>query len=541
MGNIQKSSCVPLPDNHPFRNSFRRRKNKNIDLFLDIFSALPTSTTEREVFVQVNHDFCAHYNKILNPLKNYSTGSEVRNALASPDNFKLQKTAFDLVQDRVRTLEKMYDFSAKVSLSLFTILNILTEVPEGIQVHDKNDLSINGIVKLNLENHQSLVKQLCQILHFTLRFDERKIANTSLQHDLSFYRRQLTKFRHFTNTCVKYESFLTESGLMRQNYNLSQKPHTQISAKISNTSNSLALVSLPEDGNPHKRRPSHTTENFTDNKSETRSITQSVINNLSDNFIDMSKVTKMSFFFGEASPMMKHLSKELNKYINDGKLNYGKVIRVLSLIISACNVMLYKKIYNDKIKNSKLMHNLDQSQTSKPVYDVQENQQLQDAQIDHDHRYGQVNENTKLLSPNLNQNRTTNLSGNSNVTSNLSSNQKVPSSDNQSNNYNHHHKTNNFLQNNHNNNSNTSSDPDEISYQYVLRILVATLILYDHISIHGSYSKNSGVDIKRSIKTIINFSSQEEQKENLLNTLRFGSIHLMDSNVSDEIKLLLRI
>jgi len=84
-------------------------------------------------------------------------------------------------------------------------------------------------------------------------------------------------------------------------------------------------------------------------------------------------------------------------------------------------------------------------------------------------------------------------------------------------------------------------DPEESSYYYILRILVATLVLYDHLNSNGAFAKNSGVDIKRSIRTIYNFSKQNDWRENLLNTLRFNSLHLRDDNVSDDVKLLLSV
>ena len=291
MGNLLNLlTCNSIPENALQRNTNRSSSQKsnsrftrrNFDMFIDFYNAQPITTNERQIYAQVSHDFSSQSRNILLQLENYKAGEEVRNALASPDNFKLQKIAFDLVQERIKILERLYDFSAKVNLSILSIVGALTDQPEGLFDSDE-------IVKLNLENMQSLVKQLAQILHFTLRFDERKIANTSLQHDLSFYRRMLTKFKQSTQ--------------------------------------------------------------FSENE------VQGVL--ASSEFISMSKITKMSFFFGESTPMLKNISKELGSYIEQGKLVLGKVQTVLSIIVAVCNVMLSKVDYLEKLKYERVRHSYD--------------------------------------------------------------------------------------------------------------------------------------------------------------------------------------
>ena len=64
-------------------------------MFIDFYNAQPVTTNERQIYAQVSHDFSSQYRNILLQLENYKAGEEVRNALASPDNFKLQKAAFD--------------------------------------------------------------------------------------------------------------------------------------------------------------------------------------------------------------------------------------------------------------------------------------------------------------------------------------------------------------------------------------------------------------------------------------------------------------
>lgn len=406
MGNLLNLlTCNSIPENalqrrSSGRSSRARFTRRNFDMFIDFYNAQPVTTNERQIYAQVSHDFSSSSRSMLFQLENYKAGEEVRNALASPDNFKLQKLAFDLVQERIRTLERLYDFSAKVNLSILSIIGALTDQPEGLYDSDE-------IVKLNLENMQSLVKQLAQILHFTLRFDERKIANTSLQHDLSFYRRMLTKFKQST--------------------------------QFSNEEVQEVLAS--------------------------------------SEFISMSKITKMSFFFGEATPMLKNISKELQKYIEENKLQQSKVQTVLIIIVAVCNVMLSKVDYLEKLKYERVRHSHDTG--------------LEGAGLD-----------TSVTN--------SGAGSNNNDTKRPNSPRMV-------------------------------DDDEEKSLYYVLRILVASVVVYDHLNQGGAFCRKSGIDVKRSIKIINTLATIPDQRETLLNTLRFSSVHLRDDGVPGDITTLLAV
>ena len=76
---------------------------------------------------------------------------------------------------------------------------------------------------------------------------------------------------------------------------------------------------------------------------------------------------------------------------------------------------------------------------------------------------------------------------------------------------------------------------------YVLRILVATVVVYDHLNTGGAFCKKSGIDIKRSIKIIHNLATIPDQRETLLNTLRFSSLNLRDDEVPNDVKTLLAV
>lgn len=50
----------------------------------------------------------------------------------------------------------------------------------------------------HLEIQQALAKQFAEILHFTLKFDDLKMTNPSIQNDFSYYRRTISR-RHKIN------------------------------------------------------------------------------------------------------------------------------------------------------------------------------------------------------------------------------------------------------------------------------------------------------------------------------------------------------
>lgn len=369
MGNLVKRCTSP------------ERRYSKFDLFIDFYNAKPLTTSEREIYQQVSTDFSSKYKEILEFLTNYKVGDEVRSALASPDNYCIQKEAFDLVSTRIKILEKIYDFSAKVSISLLTILTQLTDDPTSSSDSEE-------IILHNVTYQQSLVKQLAQILHFMLKFDEKKIANTFLQQDLSFYRRQQSKFKQSSQTNVGQFKDLLKCG----------------------------------------------------------------------EFIEMSKITKMSFFYAEASPMLKFVSSGILTFIQEEKLRPVKVKQVLKIIVAGCNAILTNNEYLKKVENEKV------------IFD------------------------TLISSPDNSPSQTSIVS---------------------------------------------TASSEERSLYYVLRILVSAVVLFDHLDSTGSFCRKSDIDIKRSIKNINLHCKLPAQRETLLNTLRFSSLHLRDPSVPGEIKNLL--
>ncbi|KAF0468398.1 DUF1394-domain-containing protein [Gigaspora margarita] len=63
---------------------------------------------------------------------------------------------------------------------------------------------------------------------------------------------------------------------------------------------------------------------------------------------------------------------------------------------------------------------------------------------------------------------------------------------------------------------------------FCLRVMVASIILYDHIDPHGAFNRHSSINIKLSVKAIQAHGSDEYT--NLMSALRFNTKHLNDDS-----------
>jgi len=74
--------------------------------------------------------------------------------------------------------------------------------------------------------------------------------------------------------------------------------------------------------------------------------------------------------------------------------------------------------------------------------------------------------------------------------------------------------------------------------QFCQRVMVAAVIVYDHVHVFGAFSKkNSAIDIKGTIKATQMHDNPDQ--ENLLNALRYTTKHLNDEDTPKAIKTLL--
>ncbi|KAI3655021.1 hypothetical protein MP228_000401 [Amoeboaphelidium protococcarum] len=77
----------------------------------------------------------------------------------------------------------------------------------------------------------------------------------------------------------------------------------------------------------------------------------------------------------------------------------------------------------------------------------------------------------------------------------------------------------------------------EETLYFCLRVMVASIILYDHVSVKGAFAKDSEISIKTHIKLIQQYGGA--RTEGLLNALRYTTKHLNDESTPKAIKQML--
>lgn len=158
-----------------------------IDIFLDFENAQPTEL-EREVY-EVVSQVLHQAPRILDELANYPGANEqIRDAISNPSNEELQDLAWRAVEPLVKKLKSFYEYSTELEAVLPQLLHALCSGEETPLEH--------------LERQQALAKQFAEILHFTLKFDDLKMTNPSIQNDFSYYRRTMSR-RHKINAEVE--------------------------------------------------------------------------------------------------------------------------------------------------------------------------------------------------------------------------------------------------------------------------------------------------------------------------------------------------
>lgn len=153
-----------------------RHPDRNI--FLDFENAQPTPE-EQEIFAQVK-EVLDQAESILADLRGYQgAGEQIRLAISSPSNEEAQTQAWEAVVPLVGKLKVFYNYSSEVERRLPILLEQLcTEDPLG-----------------SLEKKQALSKQMADVIHFVLKFDDLKMTNPAIQNDFSYYRRTLSRMK----------------------------------------------------------------------------------------------------------------------------------------------------------------------------------------------------------------------------------------------------------------------------------------------------------------------------------------------------------
>ncbi|CDH55283.1 protein fam49b isoform 1 [Lichtheimia corymbifera JMRC:FSU:9682] len=87
-------------------------------------------------------------------------------------------------------------------------------------------------------------------------------------------------------------------------------------------------------------------------------------------------------------------------------------------------------------------------------------------------------------------------------------------------------------------NKKRSPQPSANVSSFCLKVMVVSIILYDHIDSHGAFTKSSPINIKHSVKIIqsVPDASTESSTSNLMSALRYNSKHLNDDSTPKSIR-----
>lgn len=107
-------------------------------------------------------------------VREYKENTELlRSAMASPKDDTLQVQAFASLLPSIANIKRAYDLSTRLADELPRLLLYLVAR------------------RMNLREHPALLKQLADVLEFSLSFDFEKMGRPALQNDFSYYRRYL--------------------------------------------------------------------------------------------------------------------------------------------------------------------------------------------------------------------------------------------------------------------------------------------------------------------------------------------------------------
>lgn len=201
--------------------------HNKLDFFLDFENAVP-SASEEDLYKAVNLVLDTS-RIVIAELQDYKgAAKEIREAISDPGG-DCQRKAWETVIPLVVKLHNFYLFSIQLADILQRVLTELCS--PSIQPHQ------------HLETQQALVKQLAEILEFSLKFDELKMTTPAIQNDFSYYRRTMMRTRldsSYTGTMESNSSDSEEENLV---LNLDHEVAYKMSLFYANATPMLRVVS----------------------------------------------------------------------------------------------------------------------------------------------------------------------------------------------------------------------------------------------------------------------------------------------------------
>ena len=122
-------------------------------------------------------------------LTNYEgAAAEIKKCIQSPSDQEHKDHTWNTLLPLVVRLKRYFEFSSALTGAYIDIIRELTR-HQGTATHvciSELSLLLKNIKQL--EQKQALARQLGDLLHFTLNFDKKKMENSQIQNDYSFFR-----------------------------------------------------------------------------------------------------------------------------------------------------------------------------------------------------------------------------------------------------------------------------------------------------------------------------------------------------------------
>lgn len=141
------------------------------------------------VFNEVN-DLIARMGDTYDCLEQYRGCQDLCRIAMSDATEENERQAFDALLGSVDAIHKMFLFSISLQELFPKLLSAISQ--------NSNPQAPDADIKVP----QALVKQLCELLSWSLQFDQTRMMRPNLSNDFSYYRRLLPKFSRLPNVTV---------------------------------------------------------------------------------------------------------------------------------------------------------------------------------------------------------------------------------------------------------------------------------------------------------------------------------------------------
>ncbi|ELP85291.1 hypothetical protein EIN_085030 [Entamoeba invadens IP1] len=146
-------------------------------IILDFENVIPNEK-EQDLYSQVDKSL-QRSSQVLDEITNYKGCEELIRKAISQVSQENEEACWKALIPRVDILFNFYDFSNQLK-------EIFTQIIQVLSMEE---------AKSSLTNYQGLSKQLGLVLSFVLQFDNKKLGNSSIQNDFSYYRRTLNRMK----------------------------------------------------------------------------------------------------------------------------------------------------------------------------------------------------------------------------------------------------------------------------------------------------------------------------------------------------------